>query len=232
MVTYLVRQATATNLKTQSNTYDGSGTAITSTSSALDVNIKSGAPTSVTADTELETAAALADAQSNPTLPRVGSMTSVFQGTAATWARQRAVENTMNTDGRGVAAAGLVGQFDDTSPTAISENSFGPVRISTNRNLYSTIRDAAGNERGVNVNSSNQLSVSVDNTPTVTANAGTNLNTSTLATSTNITGGSQKTQVVDGSGNVITTNSTTTTSKFGLDNNILSILGHCSHYCR
>lgn len=38
---------------------------------------------------------------------------------------------------------------------------------------------------------------------TVTANAGTNLNTSALATSTNITGGSQKTQVVDGSGNVI-----------------------------
>lgn len=37
----------------------------------------------------------------------------------------------------------------------------------------------------------------------VTANAGTNLNTSTLATSTNITGGGQKTQIVDGSGNII-----------------------------
>jgi hypothetical protein len=43
------------------------------------------------------------------------------------------------------------------------------------------IRDAAGNARGANVNASNQLSVSVDNTPTVTANAGTNLNTSALA---------------------------------------------------
>lgn len=38
---------------------------------------------------------------------------------------------------------------------------------------------------------------------TITANAGTNLNTSALATSANITGGAQKTQVVDGSGNVI-----------------------------
>lgn len=38
---------------------------------------------------------------------------------------------------------------------------------------------------------------------TVTANAGTNLNTSALATSANLTSGSQKTQVVDGSGNVI-----------------------------
>lgn len=38
---------------------------------------------------------------------------------------------------------------------------------------------------------------------TVTANAGTNLNTSALATSTNLTAGTQKTQIVDGSGNVI-----------------------------
>jgi len=38
---------------------------------------------------------------------------------------------------------------------------------------------------------------------TVTANAGTNLNTSALATSANQTNASQKTQVVDGSGNVI-----------------------------
>jgi hypothetical protein len=41
----------------------------------------------------------------------------------------------------------------------------------------------------------------------VTANAGTNLNTSSLATSTNITGGGQKTQIVDGSGNVIASTS-------------------------
>lgn len=41
----------------------------------------------------------------------------------------------------------------------------------------------------------------------VTANAGTNLNTSSLATSTDITGGSQKTQIVDGSGNVIASTS-------------------------
>jgi hypothetical protein len=52
--------------------------------------------------------------------------------------------------------------FDDVSPTAISENSFGFIRMSANRNQYATIRDAAGNERGVNVNSSNQLSVSID----------------------------------------------------------------------
>lgn len=42
---------------------------------------------------------------------------------------------------------------------------------------------------------------------TVTANAGTNLNTSALATSANLTAGTQKTQVVDGSGNVISSTS-------------------------
>jgi len=42
---------------------------------------------------------------------------------------------------------------------------------------------------------------------TVTANAGTNLNTSTLATSANQTNASQKSQIVDGSGNVVTTQS-------------------------
>ena len=41
----------------------------------------------------------------------------------------------------------------------------------------------------------------------VTANAGTNLNTSALATSANQTNAAQKTQIVDGSGNVISATS-------------------------
>lgn len=73
---------------------------------------------------------------------------------------------TMNTT-TGQLATAITAVFDDTSPTAITENQFGTVRMSANRNLYGTIRDAAGNERGVNVNSSNQLSVSVDNNPVI-----------------------------------------------------------------
>lgn len=53
--------------------------------------------------------------------------------------------------------AALAGVFDDTSPTAITENQFGFLRMSANRNLYGTIRDAAGNERGANVDASNRL---------------------------------------------------------------------------
>ncbi|OGI06375.1 MAG: hypothetical protein A3F80_01015 [Candidatus Melainabacteria bacterium RIFCSPLOWO2_12_FULL_35_11] len=51
-------------------------------------------------------------------------------------------------------------QYDDTSPDSIDENDIGIPRQSVNRNLYTTIRDAAGNERGANVNSSNQLETS------------------------------------------------------------------------
>lgn len=68
--------------------------------------------------------------------------------------------NALNSTGAGVPVAQIVGQFDDVSPTAITENQFGNIRMSTNRNLYGTIRDAAGNERGANVTASNELVVS------------------------------------------------------------------------
>ena len=70
--------------------------------------------------------------------------------------------------------------FDDVTPDSVNEGDAGVVRMSANRNLYTTIRDAAGNERGANVNASGELQVAA--TGTVTANAGTNLNTSALLT--------------------------------------------------
>lgn len=70
--------------------------------------------------------------------------------------------------------------FDDVAPDSVNEGDGGVLRMSANRNLYTTLRDAAGNERGANVNASNELLVAA--TGTVTANAGTNLNTSALLT--------------------------------------------------
>jgi hypothetical protein len=55
-----------------------------------------------------------------------------------------------------VPAAGV---FDDTSPDSVNEGDAGALRMSGNRNLYVTIRDAAGNERGLNVNASGQIEV-------------------------------------------------------------------------
>jgi hypothetical protein len=67
--------------------------------------------------------------------------------------------------------------LDNTSPDSVDEGDCGVVRMSANRNLFTTLRDAAGNERGANVNASNQLSVSVDNTVTVASHAVTNAGT-------------------------------------------------------
>lgn len=58
---------------------------------------------------------------------------------------------------------------------------------------------------------------------TVTANAGTNLNTSALATSANQTNASQKSQIVDGSGNVI--GSTSNALNVNVNNSTTAIKG-------
>lgn len=81
----------------------------------------------------------------------------IYNGT--TFDRWRSVINATNSTGTGIAATGSLAQFDDTSPTSITENQFGNLRISANRNLYSTLRDAAGNERGANVTAGNALVV-------------------------------------------------------------------------
>lgn len=52
-----------------------------------------------------------------------------------------------------------MGLFDDTTPDSVDEGDVGVVRMSANRNAYTTIRDAAGNERGVNVTAGNALTV-------------------------------------------------------------------------
>ena len=60
----------------------------------------------------------------------------------------------------GTSTVQMVGaEFDDTGPDSVDEGDAGAIRMSANRNLYTTIRDAAGNERGVNVDGSNQLQV-------------------------------------------------------------------------
>jgi len=60
----------------------------------------------------------------------------------------------------GTSLVSVVGaEFDDTTPDSVDEGDAGALRMSANRNLYTTLRDAAGNERGANVNASNALLV-------------------------------------------------------------------------
>lgn len=102
----------------------------------------------------------------------------------------------------GIFAAGMVACFDDTSPQAISENQFGSVRMSSRREVYSQLRDAAGNERGANVTANNGLQVALTApaalTPSAPATASVTTTDSTVVASaatrkgiqiTNISGG-------------------------------------------
>lgn len=48
-------------------------------------------------------------------------------------------------------------EYDDTAPDSVNEGDGGAARMSANRNVYTQIRDAAGNERGVNVASDGSI---------------------------------------------------------------------------
>lgn len=50
-------------------------------------------------------------------------------------------------------------EVDETGTDSVDEGDIGAARMSANRNQYIQIRDAAGNERGANVDSSNRLAV-------------------------------------------------------------------------
>lgn len=67
------------------------------------------------------------------------------------------------------AAAGnplpMGAEFDDTLPDAVDEGDIGRLRISANRNLYVTVRDAAGNERGLNVAADGSVAVTAASLP-------------------------------------------------------------------
>lgn len=72
--------------------------------------------------------------------------------------------------------------FDDVSPDSVNEGDAGAARMSANRNIYTTIRDAAGNERGVNVTAGNALTVDgsattqpVSGTVSITSNSAVNV---------------------------------------------------------
>lgn len=51
-------------------------------------------------------------------------------------------------------------EYDDTSPDTVNEGDAGAARMSSRRELYVQVRDAAGNERGLNVDASGNIGVS------------------------------------------------------------------------
>lgn len=59
---------------------------------------------------------------------------SVFN--SSTWDRAVGMVNATNSTGTGIQACGLIAQRDELSPTAITENQFGNVRMDASRALY------------------------------------------------------------------------------------------------
>lgn len=114
-------------------------------SGRLSVNLTASSAT-VTVDTELPAASALsADGVSNPTTSTIGAHMYTFNGT--NWDRRRSVVAAQDSTGTGIAAAGILGQLDDTSTATVTENQFAPVRISSRRALL-----IEGVASGTNVN--------------------------------------------------------------------------------
>lgn len=58
--------------------------------------------------------------------------------------------------------------FDNTATDSVDEGDIGAARMSANRNIYVNIRDNAGNERGLNVDASGQIGVTVASLPAST----------------------------------------------------------------
>lgn len=105
-----------------------------------------------------DTLAALADTDNEIAPLQVDATGALYVNIAAGAAGVTHTDNAAFTEDSddGVPAFGL---FHDVTPPAVTEGNAGAVRMSANRNLYNTLRDAAGNERGANVNASNELGV-------------------------------------------------------------------------
>ncbi len=135
------------------------------------------------------TVATAADTANLTGAAKVYAQNGVYNGSSVDlW---RSIVNANNTTGTGIGAVGLLAQFDDVSPTAITENQFGNVRMSVRREVYDQIRDAAGNERGVNVTAGNALQADL------TSVAGTSIVTAGVA-GTQAVGGNVATNVAIG----------------------------------
>ena len=67
--------------------------------------------------------------------------------------------NSTNSTGSGIYPAAMLAQFDDTTPNVPTENLFANLRMSSRRELYVQLRDAAGNERGLNIDASGLIGV-------------------------------------------------------------------------
>ena len=116
---------------------------------------------------------------SNTTLPVTNAGTFVVQENGAALTSLQLLDDVVITDDAAftpaVSKVAMVGfTFDDVTPDSVNEGDAGAARMSANRNIYTTIRDAAGNERGLNVAADGSIAITVATIPShAVTNAGT-----------------------------------------------------------
>lgn len=108
--------------------------------------------------TNMQTAAKGTTPQGNPTSTSVDANTQALD----VYVRSAGAGGTSSADGAAYAAGTTGGTplmlaRDDTSPGTLAEDKVGIARGSTRRELYTQLRDAAGNERGANVTAAGAL---------------------------------------------------------------------------
>lgn len=115
------------------------------------------------------------------------------------------VDNAAFTDGTTrISMNGYI--YDDVAGTALTENDGAAARINVNRAQVATIEDGTTRGRYATVTAAGAQTVDGSGVTqpisgSVTANAGTSLNTSALALDATLTGGTQRTKITDGTSN-------------------------------
>lgn len=104
--------------------------------------------------TAVNTGAVIVSSSALPTGASTEGTLAAINGKIAT------LNQTADVNGSGVQAVGMYAQFDDVSPTLLTENNYGNARLSNRRELYVQVRDAQGNERGLAVDSNGRIAIS------------------------------------------------------------------------
>lgn len=142
---------------------------INNASGASAVNIQDGG-NAITVDavpgsffTDVETIAGsvpsiLSDADGSVGGNQLGVRANMRTYNGTTWDRARGASDGLDSTGTGIQAVVATAQYDASS-AAITDNRFGNLRMSSNRNLFVSLRDGAGNERAANIDYQGRMPV-------------------------------------------------------------------------
>src|SRR5258708_15044516 len=223
---------------------DGSGNVVGSTSNALDINIKSGNPTSITANagTNLNTSALALESGGN--LATIGgahisqeATTSGVKGLTIFGAvtTNAPTYTTLKSDALSLDTSGLlrVSLKDTPANTNKLLVTVDPITFASAQAVNATLQTQTDTVMvgGVNIKEINAVTPLMGNGITGTGSLRVTVASDNTAFAVNATLSAETTKVIgvvrtaDGTGNLFTTNSTTYTAKFAQDINILGTLG-------